>query len=314
MSLPNYVLEDVFNAINLGLIIVDAEYNVLFWNDWIFKRTHIKQAEAVSHKLDSVFSEPLSVTFLNAIKNTLEYGLPTVLSNALHRSPLPLYDLSLQTDEKTRIPQAITISPLQSQQGELYCVIQVTDSSTSIKREKMLRSHSEIFKREANTDSLTGIYNRRFFDEHYKIAFHSAIRQQQYLSIFMIDIDFFKDYNDYYGHLKGDETLRAVAQALKSQLFRASDLIARYGGEEFVLILPDLSEEQAEKFAEKLKNSIFNLAIPHVNSSLFNQVTISIGLCAGIPQEEYDILGRADAALYLAKQQGRNRCVMLSLL
>ncbi|MDP2902393.1 MAG: sensor domain-containing diguanylate cyclase [Methylovulum sp.] len=312
--MPDTILEDVFNAINLGLIIVDAQYNVLFWNDWIFKHTHIKQVEAKGHKLGGVFSEPLPPTFLNALKNTLEYGLPTIISNALHRSPLPLYDFSSQTNEKVRINQSITMSPLLPQRGGRHCIIQVTDSTTSIKREKMLLSHSEILRRDAVTDSLTGIFNRRFFDEHYKIAFHNAIRQRQCLSILMVDIDYFKNYNDYYGHLSGDNTLRAVAQALKSQLFRASDVIARYGGEEFVLILPDLSAGQAEKVAEKLKNSVFNLAIPHKNSPLFNQVTISIGLSVGMPKVEYDILGRADAALYLAKQQGRNRCVALPLL
>lgn len=311
--MPNYILEDVFNAINLGLIVVDAEYTVLFWNDWIVKHTRIKQTEAIGRSLDSVFSEPLSPTFISALHNSLAYGLPMVLSNALHRSPLPLYDLSDQAGQNMRIHQAITISPLLSQQGEQYGMIQVSDSTTSIKRERMLRSHSEILKREAITDSLTGIYNRRFFDEHYKIASHNAARQKYGLSIFMIDIDFFKDYNDYYGHLSGDKVIRTIAQTLKSQLFRASDVIARFGGEEFVLILPNLVAEQAEKYAEKLRETVFNLAIPHKNSPLSNQVTISIGLCTGVPSVEYDVLGKADAALYLAKQEGRNRCITLPL-
>ncbi|TAL43495.1 MAG: sensor domain-containing diguanylate cyclase [Methylovulum sp.] len=308
--MPNYILEDVFNAINLGLIVVDADYTVLLWNDWIARHAHIKQDDAIGRNLAGVFPEPLSPTFLSAIKNTLAYGLPTVLSNALHRSPLPLYDLAGQ---KIRLHQSITISPLLSQQGEQYCIIQVSDSTTSIKREKMLRSHSETLRREVSTDSLTGIYNRRFFDEHYEIAFHNAVRQKQSLSVFMIDIDYFKDYNDYYGHLSGDKVIKTVAQTLKSTLSRGSDVIARFGGEEFVLVLLDLTAEQAEKYAEKLKDAVFNLAIPHRNSPLFKQVTISIGLCTGIPSVEYDILSKADVALYRAKQEGRNRCIALPL-
>ncbi|MDO9105601.1 MAG: GGDEF domain-containing protein [Methylovulum sp.] len=310
--MPSHILNGVFNAINMGLIVVDQEYKVLLWNDWVFKHTHIRQTDVVGHKLSGVFSEPLSTMFLNAIKNTLAYGMPTVLSNALHRSPLPLYDLSVCADQKTRIHQAITISPILSPQGEKYCIIQITDPTTSIKREKMLRSHSEILKREAVTDALTGLYNRRFFDEHYALTFHNAMRQQHCLTIFMVDIDFFKDFNDYYGHLCGDEILKAVAQTLKGKLLRAGDVIARFGGEEFALILPNLPVGQAESYAEKLKDAVFDLAIPHCNSPLF-KVTISIGVCTGVPSAEYDILGKADAALYLAKQQGRNRCVALAL-
>ncbi|MFU8789541.1 MAG: GGDEF domain-containing protein [Methylobacter sp.] len=209
--------------------------------------------------------------------------------------------------------QSISMRPIRSQHNEACCLIQITDSSTSIKREKILRSHSEILKKEATTDSLTDICNRRFFDAHYEIAVADAKRQKYPLSIFMVDIDFFKPYNDHYGHIAGDTVIKQVANALKSQLSRATDIVARYGGEEFVLVMPHLAEDVAAQFAEKLRSAVFDLAIPHIKSPLFSQITISIGVCSGIPGAHDNMLNKADTALYQAKQKGRNQCMSLSL-
>ena len=306
-------MEDISNALNLGLIVVDAEGKVLLWNNWIAKYSNIKEADALNRPLEQDFSEPVSSAFLAALKNTLEYRLPVVLSTALHRTPLPLYSAFESTRQQARMYQSITITPIHSQLNEPCCLIQVTDSSTSIKREKILRSHSELLKKEAITDSLTDICNRRFFDAHYEIAVADARRQKHPLSVFMIDIDFFKPYNDYYGHIAGDHAIKQVADALKAQLSRATDIVARYGGEEFVLVMPHLPQQVAEQIAEKLRSAVFNLAIPHINSSPFHRVTISIGLCTGIPERDDNLLNKADAALYQAKQKGRNRYISLPL-
>lgn len=304
---------DIADALNLGLCVVDANGRILLWNDWLVRHSNIKQADALNRPLEQVFPEPVSPAFLSAVKNTLSYRLPVVLSTALHRTPLPLYNAVEANQQRPRMHQSITIAPLRSQSGESCCLIQVTDSSTSIKREKMLRSHSEKLKKETITDSLTGISNRRFFDAHYEIAVAEARRQQHPISVFMIDIDFFKTYNDHYGHIAGDNIIRRVADALKAQLSRATDIIARYGGEEFVLVMPHLSDPIAAQFAEKLRNAVFDLAIPHEKYPAFNRVTVSIGVCTGMPEYADDMLNKADTALYQAKQKGRNRCVMLPL-
>jgi len=309
----HFDMEDISNALNLGICVVDAGCKVLLWNNWIAKHSNIKEADALNRQLDQVFLEPVSPAFLTALKNTLTYRLPVVLSTALHRTPLPLYNAFETNRQQTRMYQSITITPIRSQLNESCCLIQVTDSSTSIKREKILRSHSEILKKEATTDCLTDICNRRFFDVHYEIAVAEAKRQKYPLSIFMIDIDFFKLYNDHYGHIAGDNIIKQVANALKSQLARATDMIARYGGEEFVLVMPHLPQQVAEQFAEKLRSAVFNLAIPHTKSHISNQVTISVGLCTGIPEKDDNLLSKADAALYQAKQKGRNLCISLPL-
>ncbi len=313
LSAKRFDMEDIFNSLNLGVCVVDADSKVLLWNNWIAKHSDIKETDALNRQFENVFSESVSPAFLTALKNTLTHRLPVVLSTALHRTPLPLYNGCEANQQQTRMYQSITITPIQSQLNESCCLIQITDSSTSIKREKMLRSHSEILKKEATTDSLTDICNRRFFDAHYEMAIAEAKRQKHPLSIFMVDIDFFKSYNDYYGHIAGDNAIKQVASALKSQLSRATDIVARYGGEEFVLVMPHLPQKVAEQFAEKLRSAVFNLAIPHIKSRPFNQITISVGLCTGIPENDDNLLNKADAALYQAKLKGRNRCICLPL-
>jgi len=251
--------------------------------------------------------------FLTAVKNTLAYRLPVVLSTALHRAPLPLYDKPDLNRLPMRMHQSITITPLKHSLNQSCCLIQIADASSAVKREKILHAYSENLKQQTITDAMTGICNRRFFDEHYRLVIAEAKRQKHPVSVLMVDVDFFKAYNDHYGHVQGDQVIRLVASALKSQLTRATDIAARYGGEEFVLILPHLSRENAEVFAEKLRVAVLSLVIPHVKSQVLNFLTISIGLCTGIPDNEYDMLDCADEALYQAKAKGRNQCFSVEI-
>lgn len=305
----------IFDAINLGIFVVDGSGQILMWNEWLAKHARVSAADAVGKSVEQAFAQVPSSAFMAALRNTLQYGLPAVLSNALHRAPLALYAVDDKDDQQT-IHQSITITALQLQDGGRCALIQVSDSSTSIKREKMLRSHSEVLKKDATTDILTGLYNRRFFDEHYKIALGQAIRQKWPMTIFMVDIDYFKQYNDYYGHPAGDKVLCAVAQALKSQLARSSDMLARYGGEEFILILPNMQAEHGMQFAEKLLQAVSVLNLPHLKSKAAKNVTISIGLSTYDPSRHREVtalIDAADTALYKAKQQGRNRASYLAL-
>ena len=315
-NLPAATLGLIFNAVNMGLILVDADEKVLLWNEWMGKHSELPPEQVSGKKLAEVFDGTASPAFLAAVRNTLNHGLPVLLSNALHRAPLPLFDPAELGEEKVRMHQSISITPLSAADGTRCCLIQITDSSTSIKREKMLRSHSEMLKLEATTDSLTGIYNRRFFDEHYKMALGHSRREKLPLTVCMIDIDFFKEYNDYYGHFAGDKALITVANTLKAQLYRSTDVLARYGGEEFILMLPNMPEESALQFAEKLRSAIWTLAMPHIKSKVAQQLSISIGLSTYNQENEGDLkilLKCADAALYKAKQNGRNLSVQMAL-
>ena len=173
-----------------------------------------------------------------------------------------------------------------------------------------LREANQRLERLSSLDGLTGIANRRSFDQVLATEWRRAGRACAPLSLVMIDIDRFKDYNDAYGHRAGDETLRAVAEALQGSLQRAGDFVARYGGEEFVVLLPGMDADAAAAFAEGLRRRVEALAIPHECSSAARVVTVSLGVAAAVPRKgetPAGVLERADRALYTAKREGRNR-------
>ncbi|MBL3519949.1 GGDEF domain-containing protein [Arcobacter lanthieri] len=182
-----------------------------------------------------------------------------------------------------------------------------------IETDRILKEKLEAF---AYIDGLTEIPNRRHFDQVFEKEWEYCLRNNKTLCTILIDIDFFKKYNDFYGHQVGDECLKKVAQTLKNSLNRSHDFVARYGGEEFVVILPDTNFEGAIKIAEILRNSIKELNIPHKNSDVSNFVTISLGLSFVIPNNDITpeiLLRRADEALYQSKNTGRDKVSSLSL-
>ena len=164
------------------------------------------------------------------------------------------------------------------------------------------------------TDELTGIANRRRFDEAMAEEWRRAKRSGAYLVVAMLDVDWFKKYNDCYGHQSGDECLKRVAQTLQEHSNRAGDLVARYGGEEFVWIATTMTDpERAQLFAESIRGAVESMQIPHEMSPV-GVVTVSIGVAGATPQESQDpflVLKQADEALYRAKEVGRNRVVMV---
>jgi len=158
-------------------------------------------------------------------------------------------------------------------------------------------------------DPLTGIPNRRYFEYVLTREWDAALARNDSLSVLMIDIDFFKLYNDTFGHIKGDETLIAIARALSTALFRVSDVVSRYGGEEFVIILPDTNQENARIVCERLMASVADANIPF-NSVKSGRLTVSIGGYTGVPSEGLSFekfIIRADEALYRSKNDGRAR-------
>ena len=166
------------------------------------------------------------------------------------------------------------------------------------------------------TDALTGLYNRRFFDETIKKELRRAIRDKKMLAFAMLDVDFFKQYNDHYGHQKGDEVLSAIGQVLQHTLCRSSDFCFRLGGEEFGILFSDLSIEHSYAFTETIRTAIEKLGMEHQWNSAANVITASFGLLsvAPIPGITVDtIYKKADQALYHAKKAGRNRTFSDSL-
>jgi len=177
-----------------------------------------------------------------------------------------------------------------------------------------LKAENQALHRFANYDGLTQIPNRRRFDEYFQQEWVRMSRQKSSLSLILCDVDFFKKYNDTYGHQAGDSCLQKVAQAMSQAIKRPSDLVARYGGEEFVVILPNTSVEGAIVVAEEIRSQLKILAILHSASDVSKYVTISLGIATIIPVVDIQakfLIKTADEALYRAKKEGRNRyCVI----
>jgi diguanylate cyclase (GGDEF)-like protein len=175
-----------------------------------------------------------------------------------------------------------------------------------------LQKANRLLKELATIDGLTGISNRRNFESFSRREVNVAKRNKTCVTLFMIDIDFFKSYNDIYGHQHGDKCLKMVARALKKSLNRPGDLVARYGGEEFIALLPDTDAKGAEAIAQRMRHRVDELKIKHSGSNVGSRVTFSMGIACRVPSGDTtveSIIASADKALYEAKKQGRNRYV-----
>ncbi len=177
--------------------------------------------------------------------------------------------------------------------------------------EQRLQEANNLLQHLSTIDGLTGIANRRAFDERFEMEWNRSYRSSSYLSLIILDIDYFKVYNDTYGHQGGDNCLKQVASAIQDTLRQSTDFFCRYGGEEFCVILPETNEEGARKVGEKIRMAIELQKIPHIGSKILPWVTISVGTATMIPTTHIsymNLFSNADKALYQAKYNGRN-CV-----
>ncbi|MBB1594275.1 PleD family two-component system response regulator [Achromobacter sp. UMC46] len=178
-------------------------------------------------------------------------------------------------------------------------------------QQQLLESNMEL-RRLTNSDGLTGLGNRRYFDEYLNAEWQRARRDGREISMLMIDVDHFKSYNDTYGHIAGDEALKRVANTIFASCDRSTDLAARFGGEEFALVLPGTPAGSARLAAEKLRRAVEAMQIPQKDTGSGPWLTVSIGTATAVPTQDQpctDLILVADRGLYQAKRQGRNRVV-----
>ena len=308
-SLP--LLQGVIDAIDAGTLVLDGEQRVVLWNRWMGQHSGVLDGEALQRNFFDLFPEQRDKRLDAAIGQALHSNLPSLLSQTLNRWPLPLYASKAAAKKGERMQQQITVSPLNLGGGERYCLIQVNDVSAAVQRENLLREQAVALRSQTLLDDLTGVANRRHFDMAIERETRRARRMGSPLSLMMLDIDYFKAYNDHYGHQQGDACLEAVASALSTMQQRPADLFARYGGEEFAVILPDTPGDSAVMMANAMCRKVRDLRIPHQASRSDERiVTISIGVAstdAGHAGEVYELINAADRALYQAKACGRNR-------
>ncbi|MEG4488160.1 diguanylate cyclase domain-containing protein [Microcoleus sp. D2_18a_B4] len=220
--------------------------------------------------------------------------------------------MGIHKSDKTLTWISINSQPLfQMNQSQPYAVVTTFADITERKRaEEMLRHRAEQERLIATTDGLTQVANRRCFDERLESEWHRLMQGKQQLSLIMLDVDYFKRYNDCYGHQAGDICLVKVASSAALAVKRSSDLLARYGGEEFAAILPNTDADGAMAVAESIREAIRDLGIPHEQSDVSAIVTVSMGIATVIPTAETspdELVALADRALYDAKRQGRDR-------
>lgn len=215
-------------------------------------------------------------------------------------------------DYLVKLPDKIElIARLRYHSGAYINKLQRDDAYRALRASQMhLEALNMQLLKLANQDGLTGIANRRHFDERFSEEWQRAVRNRLPLSLVMFDVDLFKQYNDRFGHLEGDDCLKRIANATQALASRPADLVARYGGEEFIVMLPETDTDGARQVGERLRAEIERLGIPHPDSRVNPHVTVSVGVTTAVPDPDADRLAfikLTDETLYLAKSAGRNR-------
>ncbi|WP_320045805.1 diguanylate cyclase [uncultured Ilyobacter sp.] len=286
------LLESLLNTVPLPIYYQDKEGKYINCNR-AFEEIVGKKRDNIIGKLHKeVWGENLKGC---STKNDMEL----LMNKKLQKTEYKITDGSGQT----RIV-VVDKTVFYTAEGEVGGIIGAISDITDI------RQMQEDLKILTLKDSLTGIYNRRGFEEMSERIWRESSRNKNSVSIIMLDIDKFKLYNDHYGHQAGDECLKKIAEKLEKSCKRPSDIVARYGGEEFIILLPDTTLDGARTVAENIKRNIQEMGIEHVKSKYGCRVTVSLGIASTVPKNEEEmekLIGTADGMLYQAKEMGRNR-------
>jgi diguanylate cyclase (GGDEF)-like protein len=310
-------LDWVLSNTQTGLILLDAQARVVFANKWFLSRAGLSSDQALDHTLAHLFPVLQGSHFERALAKAMKSGFPCVLSQTLHPAPFPLYAHAGQRSEGKSLRQSIQIIPMgpsdSQRAGQRYTLVQISDVTPNVLREGLLKAQADKLNDMAFHDGLTGIGNRRAFNEDLASELRAASRSAAPMALVILDIDHFKQYNDNYGHPAGDACLIQVAEVLRTVCKRPRDRVARFGGEEMVAILPDTDAQGAILVASAILEGVRALQIPHHHSATAQVLTASAGIAvvtAEQPETGISLLQKADAALYAAKRQGRDHVVM----
>lgn len=289
--------------------VLDAERRVTIWNHACERLTGIPATEMIGTRnhWQAFYDKP---RYCLADILTLDHTDKLAELYSAHTEPGE-FGLGLRAENWCVMPKlgqrrylAVDTGPIFDDQGKLIAVVETLRDMTDQKLAELALQNL------ATKDGLTGVANRRSLDEKLQTEWLRCQRAASPLAFMLADVDYFKRYNDTYGHQKGDDCLRAVAGAIGSGLFRPADLAGRYGGEEFAVIIPSTDLAGAHAVAERICDAVRELAIPHSGSDVSPNVTLSIGVAATIPHPATtlaELVAAADSALYRAKHAGRNQ-------
>ena len=293
-------LQKIIDSVWGGISYIDSSQRYQFVNRTYEEWFHCSKEEILGRTVEEV-------TGYEAYQKILPYIERVFLGETV------TYEIELpEKGGETRYGSA-TLTP----QFNAYRRVQgyytlITDVTSRKQVEFAWEKTSQELERLATVDSLTQVANRRSFDKHLQQEWSRAYRHSLPLSVLLCDVDYFKNYNDYYGHQQGDNCLQQIASILSENCQRAEDFVARYGGEEFAIILAGVDGRKATALAERIREQILAAAIPHAGNPQQRWVTLSIGVASTIPQENNqltDFLAESDRALYQAKASGRNQTI-----
>jgi diguanylate cyclase (GGDEF)-like protein len=301
---------DLLGSIEVGIVVLDKEFNVQVWNQFMENHSSIVPGMIQDKNVFEFFPEIDKEWFTR--KAAPAFSLKSPVFIIWEQRPYLFHFESNRpiTSQANHMYQNITIFPLASLTGEVeqVCLViyDVTDEAVSRLGMQSLNSQLEKISR---VDGLTGLYNRRFWEEQFVMEFKRDKRSESPSTLIMLDIDHFKKVNDTYGHPAGDEVIKTLAGILKKAT-RETDIAGRYGGEEFAIILPDTPVANVEFVSERIRRLVEKCTV--VYDEIDISFTISIGI-AGFKQTYRDStqwLDTADKALYKAKESGRNRVIL----
>ena len=304
----------IVDSLNTGVLLIDSDYNLIYFNHFMRSHPALQKTDALGKNIFELFSELPSVWMKRKLEAVFMLDSPVFSSWEQRQYLFKMQHTRPITTSNEFMAQNITMFPIKSQgagtEVDQVCISIEDATDVCFYQQKLQQTMVEL-ERSNQTDGLTQIANRRYWEERFNTAFLSAVRYEEELSLILFDLDKFKFINDEYGHQAGDKVLVEVSALIQSMM-RQHDLFGRYGGEEFAILLPHTSLEGAQGLAERIRTTVENLQINYQDKMI--QATLSLGVVsfdASIRNYD-DMLTRADIALYQSKRDGRNKTTVYS--
>jgi diguanylate cyclase (GGDEF)-like protein/PAS domain S-box-containing protein len=301
-EIANIELSQIINTSIDGMILIYENFSIKRINTSLLNFLDVSETEAMGKKCYDLMACSWC--------NTSECPLTKLLRG---KARIEL-DIERTRKDGVTVPFMFSATPFRGLDGAVIGMVASFKDITERKyAENTLKEANERLELLSVSDGLTGVANRRCFDQTIQREWTRLQRTKDLLSLIMCDVDFFKLFNDTYGHQNGDDCLKSVAKTLQANARRGADCVARYGGEEFAVILPVTGKKSAIHVAEKIRQTMEKIAIAHSKSSVVPYVTLSLGVATVVPDKQGtpdSLIKCADEALYLAKSSGRNRVVV----
>jgi len=295
---------NVFDMLNLGVVILDQEYRIVYWNNWMGMHSEIPAEEVVGRDIFEAFPEIDTPVVRRSFKSVFAFGSFYFFSQKLHDYLFPIRTFSSFDTNYEFMQQSCTFSPLREGEGP-----EVTHICITVQDVTEIAAYEQVLIQQNLRDSLTNAFNHRFFTMRLAEEVERQHRYGGHLSVMLIDIDHFKEVNDTYGHVCGDFILKSVSDSIQTSI-RKMDVMARYGGEEFCCIMPETETVHAAVLAERIRGTIAEEEYVYEGHPI--RVTVSIGVSGtveGKVSTPDSLLKNADAGMYKAKKSGRNSVV-----